>query len=59
MNILELFEYGKLDNEYSDWLMSGNSRTIICNGDTLIAAMEDGVNTDNFIEYLKDQMERS
>ena len=47
------FERGDLDCAYAEYIMAhaGGDR-IICNGDTLIAAQEDGYLVDEFIDSL-------
>lgn len=47
-----LFDSGKLDDEYSSYIMEhcGGDR-IICNGDTLIDAIESGYLYDEFIDH--------
>lgn len=55
---LEEFEYkldqGMLDSEYSEYIMN-NSARLICNGDDLITAMEDGYLFDEFRDSLVDE----
>ena len=47
----ELFENGKLDDSYAEYIMNncGGDR-VICNGDTLICAMEDGYLSEDFLQ---------
>ena len=45
------FELGNLDDEYAEYLMNNcGGHRIICNGDTLLRAMEDGYMSDSFID---------
>lgn len=45
---------GKLDEMYSEYIMEHcRGDRLICNGDTLITAMEDGYLLDDFREYWK------
>jgi len=47
------FDDGKFDTEYSDYIMAncGGDR-LICNGDMLIDAIEDGYLYDDFRDYM-------
>jgi len=47
----EAFDSGDLDDEYAAYIMNncGGGR-LICNGDTLLQAMEDGYMSDSFID---------
>ena len=47
------FEAGDLDDEYAEYLMQhAVGDRIICNGDTLISAMEDGYLAEQFKEAI-------
>lgn len=50
----QLFEAGDLDDEYAEYIIgnSGGDR-LICNGDSLIRAMEDGYLSDKFLDYME------
>lgn len=53
-DLIELnFEDGVYDSEYCEYIMDncGGDR-IICNGDTLIVAMEDGYLAEDFIDHM-------
>ncbi len=46
-------ESGKYDDQYADYIMEHSSGDrLICDGDTLIVAMEDGYLFDDFVEHL-------
>lgn len=48
------FQKGKLDNEYSDYILANCAGDrIICNGDSLIGAMESNYLLDEFIRSKK------
>lgn len=53
--VIEMIENGDLDSEYADHIMENSSGIrVICNGDTLIEAMEDGYLMESFAEaYLE------
>lgn len=52
----QLFEAGELDDEYAEYIINhSHGDRIICNGDTLIAAMEDGYLAESFIDHLEKQ----
>jgi hypothetical protein len=57
MTIQELFESGALDDEYADYIMENScaSERIICNGDTLIEAMEDGYLMESFLDSMENK----
>jgi hypothetical protein len=46
------FEAGDIDTEYADYIMAKGDPTekLICNGDSLIGAMEEGYLLDDFLE---------
>lgn len=51
--LLEQFEDGKLDDQYAEYIMNNcHGERIICNGDTLIVAMEQGYLADAFLESI-------
>ena len=52
--VTAMFENGVLDSKYADYIMENGdpSERMICNGDTLINAMEDGYLRDAFINSL-------
>ena len=54
MEILEAqYDNGELDEQYADYIMDNcGGERIICNGDTLTAAMEDHYLLDSFLESL-------
>ena len=49
---------GDYDSEYAEYIMehADGSERIICNGDTLIKAMEDGYLYDDFVEYMVEKL---
>lgn len=51
--VVASIEAGDFDDKYANYIMEncGGDR-IICNGDTLIEAMEDGYLMDEFVESL-------
>lgn len=50
----QLFEAGDLDDEYAEYIMQHSAGDLlICNGDMLIAAMEDGYLADKFIDFME------
>lgn len=52
-DIRQQFEEGKLDDQYAEYIMNNcHGDRIICNGDTLITAMEDGYLAESFLESL-------
>ena len=47
---------GDYDAEYADFIMEHSAgERIVCNGDTLIAAMESGDYFDRFCDYLEEK----
>lgn len=51
-----LFDNCDLDDEYAEYIMDNcHGERVICNGDTLIEAMEDGYLYDGFKEYWIDK----
>ena len=45
------FENGELDDEYAEYIMNNcHGERMICNGDMLICAMEDGYLSEAFLE---------
>lgn len=47
------FNNGDLDEEYAEFIMErSKGDRVICNGDTLLTAMEDGYLADDFIDYM-------
>lgn len=57
---LEEFEYrldqGLLDEEYAEFIMEQPAgERVICNGDDLLSAMEDGYLFDEFRDHLVDE----
>jgi len=55
-NIEAKVEAGDYDSEYAEFIMDncGGDR-IVCNGDTLIEAMESGYLFDEFVDFLENQ----
>lgn len=52
----QMFEAGELDGEYAEYIINhSHGDRLICNGDSLIAAMEDGYLADSFIYHLENQ----
>lgn len=52
-HIYKLYDEGKLDDEYSDWLCAlGGLKPPICNGDTLIYHIEHQTYLDDFIDFI-------
>lgn len=55
----EEFEDGDWDSEYADYIMDNcGGERIICNGDTLIEAMEDFYLADEFVESMRHNFEK-
>lgn len=53
------FERGEWDDEYAEYIMNNcDGERIICNGDTLIEAMEDFYLADEFCESMRHNFER-
>jgi hypothetical protein len=53
----ELFESGEFDDEYSDYIMENcHGDRVICNGDTLIEAIEDGYLYESFKEFIMEKV---
>ena len=51
--LISHYEFGDLDEEYADYIMKhAAGDRVICNGDTLLEAMEDGYLFDDFIDFL-------
>ncbi len=55
-NIEAAVEAGSYDDQYANYIMEncGGDR-VICNGDTLTIAIEDGYLFDSFVDYLMEQ----
>lgn len=52
-SIQEQFELGCLDTEYAEYIMKHcRGDRMICNGDTLIQAIEDGYLAEDFIDSI-------
>jgi len=52
--IERLFNERELDDEYAEFIMQHSAGDrLICNGDMLIAAMEDGYLADKFIDFME------
>lgn len=51
--LIEQISVGMFDDEYADYIMkNAGHRRIICNGDTLLEAMEDGFLIEEFAGFL-------
>ena len=54
MTTQELFETGALDDKYAEYIMEHcMGERMICNGDMLIEAMEDGYLSEDFIDSVE------
>ena len=54
--IEKLFDNGKLDEQYAEYIMDNcGDRVVVCNGDTLIVAMESMEFAEEFIDYMVDK----
>ena len=54
--LVERFENGDLDDQYAEYIMEHSAGDrLICNGDMLIMAMEDGYLADDFLDYYADK----
>lgn len=52
-NLEDRYDAGELDDQYADYIMANCAGDrVICNGDTLTAAMEDQYLLDSFLESL-------
>lgn len=53
LNVEQMFESGELDDEYMDYILShSDGSRLICNGDMLLDAFEDGYLLEEFLrEY--------
>ena len=51
----QLYETGEIDEDYAMYIMKNGDPTeyVICNGKTLLAAMEDGYLLDEFLEQYR------
>lgn len=53
MSLLAQYENCELDEQYADFIMkNAKGDRVICNGDTLLSAMEDGYLLSEFIESM-------
>lgn len=51
--LLNNFESGNYDDLYADYIMkNADGERVICNGDTLLVAMEEGFLADEFFDFL-------
>jgi hypothetical protein len=56
MTVQEKFEQGLLDDSYADFIMDhGKGDRVICSGDTLLDAMEDGYLIEEFLKSIEIQ----
>lgn len=52
-NLRQQFEDGKLDDQYAQYIMDNcHGERVICNGDTLIIAMEEGYLAESFLDSI-------
>ena len=56
MTIEEQFDQGLLDDSYAEFIMEhSKGDRVICNGDTLLDAMEDGYMIEEFLKFMENQ----
>lgn len=56
MNLEYILDNTILYEKYAEFLMNNQSDRIICNGDTLLGAMEDGILLKEFKESIFDNL---